>query len=130
MVNNTANTKLKKKKKNVEVAVVHALITFNNTIVTFADTRGNVIAFASGGMMKFTGAKKATPYAAELIVKNASEKAKEHNVKTVSIRISGPGHQRESVIRAIFAQNFVVTAVLDVTPIAHNGVRAPKRRRV
>ncbi|MCC8417119.1 MAG: 30S ribosomal protein S11 [Rickettsia endosymbiont of Bryobia graminum] len=123
-------SKTKKKKKNITLGVVHIKTTFNNTIVTFTDVQGNTIAFSTAGTQGFKGAKKATPYAAQITVDKASEIAKEHGMKTVSIRIKGAGAQRESAMRAVFSQNFIVTSILDVSAVAHNGTRAPKRRRV
>ncbi|WP_341757232.1 MULTISPECIES: 30S ribosomal protein S11 [unclassified Candidatus Tisiphia] len=124
------NTKIKKKRKNITLGVVHIKTTFNNTIVTFTDVQGNAIAFSTAGTHGFKGARKATPYAAQITVDKASEAAKEHGLKTVSIRVQGAGVQRESAMRAVFSQNFIVTSILDVSAVAHNGVRAPKRRRV
>ncbi|HJD57151.1 MAG TPA: 30S ribosomal protein S11 [Rickettsia endosymbiont of Sericostoma sp. HW-2014] len=125
-----ANTKIKKKRKNITLGVVHIKTTFNNTIVTFTDVQGNAIAFSTAGTHGFKGARKATPYAAQITVDKASEAAKEHGLKTVSIRVQGAGVQRESAMRAVFSQNFIVTSILDVSAVAHNGVRSPKRRRV
>lgn len=122
--------KQKKKKKNITFGVVHIKATFNNTIITFADVQGNVFATTSSGANGFRGAKKATPHAAQITVAKVAEEAKEHGLRTVSIRVQGAGIQRESAIRAIFNQNFIVTSIIDVSPIAHNGTRAPKRRRV
>lgn len=127
---NVANNKVKKKKKNITLGVVYIKATFNNTIVTFTDVQGNAIAISTAGSHGFKGAKKATPYAAQVTVNKASEDAKEHGLKTVSIRVKGAGVQRESAMRAVFAQNFIVTSITDISPVAHNGVRAPKRRRV
>ncbi len=124
------SSKIKKKKKNISLGVVHIKTTFNNTIVTFTDVQGNAIASSTAGSHGFKGARKATPYAAQVTVDKASELAKEHGMKTVSIRVQGAGAQRESAMRAVFSQNFIVTLILDVSPVAHNGVRAPKRRRV
>ncbi len=125
-----AVTKTKKKKKNITLGLVHIQCTFNNTIVTFTDINGNAIAAASAGAQGFKGAKKATPYAAQITVDKAALVAKEHGLKTLAIEIKGAGSQRESALRAVFGQNFVVTAIKDVSPVAHNGCRAPKRRRV
>ena len=110
--------------------MVHIKATFNNTIVTFTDVQGNVIAISTAGSHGFKGAKKATPHAAQLTVDKASENAKDNGMKTVSIRVKGAGSQREAAMRAVFSQNFVVTSITDVSSVAHNGVRAPKRRRV
>ncbi|HJK86888.1 MAG TPA: 30S ribosomal protein S11 [Candidatus Megaira endosymbiont of Nemacystus decipiens] len=122
--------KVKKKKKNITLGLVHIKATFNNTIVTISDVQGNVIAISTAGSHGFKGAKKATPYAAQITVDKVAEEAKSHGMKTVSIRVKGAGSQRESAMRAIFSQNFVVTSITDVSGVAHNGVRAPKRRRV
>ena len=123
-------SKIKKKKKNISLGVVHIKATFNNTIVTFTYVQGNVIAISTAGSHGFKGAKKATPHAAQLTVDRASENAKDNGMKTVSIRVKGAGSQREAAMRAVFSQNFVVTSITDVSSVAHNGVRAPKRRRV
>jgi len=123
------SSKTKKKKKNINLGVVHIKATFNNTIVAFSDVQGNILSFSSSGANGFKGAKKATPYAAQITVDKASELAKEHGMNTVSIVVKGPGPQRESALRAICGR-FVVTTITDVSPVPHNGVRAPKRRRV
>lgn len=125
-----AVNKTKKKKKNITLGVAHIQATFNNTIVTFTDINGNAIAAASAGAQGFKGAKKATPYAAQITVDKAAIIAKDHGLRTLSIEVKGAGSQRESALRAIFGQNFVVTAIRDVSPVAHNGCRPPKRRRV
>jgi small subunit ribosomal protein S11 len=119
-----------KKKKNISLGVVHIKATFNNTIVAVTDVQGNVLAISTAGAHGFKGAKKATPYAAQITVDKVAADAKVHGIKTVSIRVKGAGSQRESAMRAVFSQNFIVTAITDVSGIAHNGVRPPKRRRV
>ncbi|MDC0864451.1 30S ribosomal protein S11 [Rickettsiaceae bacterium] len=121
--------KSKKKRRNITLGVVHIKATFNNTIVAVTDVQGNVIAISTAGEHGFKGAKKATPYAAQVTTDKVSTDAKEHGLKTVSIRIKGAGSQRESAMRAVFSQNFVVTSITDVSGVAHNGVRPPKRRR-
>jgi small subunit ribosomal protein S11 len=126
----TPISKVKKKRKNISLGVAHIKATFNNTIVTFTDVQGNVISISTAGAHGFKGAKKATPYAAQLTVDKAALDAKEHGLKTVSIRVKGAGSQRESAMRAVFSQNFVVTSITDVSGVAHNGVKPPKRRRV
>lgn len=123
-------SKTKKKKKNISLGIVHIKATFNNTIVTFTDIQGNVISASSAGSQGFKGAKKATPHAAQLTVDKASENAKDNGIKTISIKVKGAGSQREAAMRAVFSQNFVVTSITDVSGVAHNGVRQPKRRRV
>jgi len=127
---NAINSKVKKKRKNITLGVVHIKATFNNTIITFTDVQGNAIAASTAGRQGFKGAQKSTPYAAQITVDKASIDAKDHGIKTVSIRIQGAGAQRESAMRAVFSQNFIVTSITDVSAIPHNGCRAPKRRRV
>ena len=116
-------------KKNIPVGVAHVSSTFNNTIVTVTDPQGNTIASSSAGAMGFKGARKSTPYAAQLAAEDAARKALEHGMKSVSFCIRGPG-PRESAIRAFHSLGLLVTTIRDVTPIAHNGCRPPKRRRV
>lgn len=125
-----ANESLKRKKKNITLGVAHIKATFNNTLVTFADVYGNVIASSSSGANSFKGAKKATPYAAQITVEKAATVAKEQGMKTLSVKIQGAGSQRESALRAVFNQDFIVTSIMDVSPLPHNGCRPPKRRRV
>lgn len=123
------NKKTSTKKKNITLGVVHIQATFNNTIVTFADVYGNVISAASAGQ-QYKGAKKSTPYAAQITVDRASAVASEHGMRTLSIKIKGAGNQREAALRAVMNQDFIVTSITDVSPVPHNGCRAPKRRRV
>ena len=117
-------------KKNVPVGIAHIKSTFNNTMITFSDPSGNVIAWASGGTVGFKGTKKGTPYAAQLAAKEAIKRAKEAGMHTISIHVKGPGAGREAALRAILAAGFKVLVIRDVTPIPHNGCRPPKRRRV
>lgn len=126
----TAVNKVKKKKKNITLGVAHIKATFNNTIVTFTDVQGNTIGASSAGANNFKGAKKATPYAAQITVGKAAQEAKDHGLKTLSIRVQGPGSQRESAMRQVFSEDFIVTSIVDVSPVAHNGTQPPKRRRV
>lgn len=130
MSTETAQKLKKKNKKNISVGTVHINASFNNTIVNITDLQGNTISWASAGMMGFKGAKKSTPYAAQLTAEDASRKAQEHGMKTISVEVKGPGGGRESAVRALMSVGFIITSIKDVTPIAHNGVRAPKRRRV
>ncbi len=123
------NKKTTTKKKNVTLGVVHIQATFNNTIVTFTDIYGNAISAASAGET-YKGAKKSTPYAAQITVDKAASIAAEHGMRTLSIKIKGAGNQREAALRAVMNQDFVVTSITDVSPIPHNGCRPPKRRRV
>ncbi len=104
--------------------------TFNNTKVTITDVQGNVISWSSAGGEGFKGSRKSTPYAAQMAAESAGGKAQEHGVKTLEVRVKGPGSGRESALRALQAKGFVITSIKDVTPIPHNGCRPPKRRRV
>jgi len=119
----------KKVKKNIPTGVAHINSTFNNTIVTISDVTGNVIAWSSAGL-RFKGSRKSTPFAAQLTGEDAARKAMEHGVKNVSVVLNGPGAGRESALRAISAVGIRITTIRDITPIPHNGCRAPKRRRV
>ncbi len=120
----------KKNRKNVPIAVAHILATFNNTFVTITDLQGNTVAWSSAGILGFKGSRKSTPYAAQVTAEDAAKKAQEHGVKTISVEIKGPGSGRESAIRALMSNGFVITAIKDITPVAHNGCRPPKKRRV
>lgn len=127
----TAEKKTKKKlKKSIPIGVAHVCSSFNNTIITIADLQGNTVAWASAGGQGFAGAKKSTPYAAQVTAEVAGRKAMEHGMKTISVEIKGPGSGRESAIRSLMSIGFIVTSIKDVTPVAHNGVKPPKRRRV
>ena len=103
---------------------------FNNTKILISDVQGNAIAWSSAGTMGFKGSRKSTPYAAQLAAENVARKASDHGIKTLEVEVQGPGSGRESALRALAAQGFTITAIRDVTPIAHNGCRPPKRRRV
>lgn len=120
----------RKERKNVSAAVVHINASFNNTIVTVTDQQGNTISWSSSGGMGFKGSRKSTPYAAQVATEDAGRKAMEHGVRTVEVEIKGPGAGRESALRALQSVGFLVTTIRDVTPVPHNGCRAPKRRRV
>jgi small subunit ribosomal protein S11 len=122
--------KPRKERKSVPHAVANIHATFNNTIVTFADTSGNVVCWSSGGKIGYKGSRKGTPYAAQLAARNATEKAQDNGVRSVDIRVKGPGPGRESAIRAVAAAGMTITSIRDVTPIPHNGCRPRKRRRV
>ena len=123
-------SKKKKGKKNILNGVAYVQSTFNNTIVSIADTNGNVVSWASAGQKGFKGSRKSTPYAAQLAAEDAGKKASEHGVKTVDIQVQGPGSGRESALRALQTIGFQVNSIRDVTPIPHNGCRPKKRRRV
>ncbi len=120
----------KKEKKSVPVGVAHIQATFNNTIVTITDPRGNAIAWSSAGVQGFKGSRKSTPYAAQTAVEDAAKKAMEHGMRSIEVYIKGPGSGRESALRGLQSAGFNVTLIRDVTPVPHNGCRPPKRRRV
>jgi len=120
----------KKEKKNVPLGVAHIQASFNNTIVTFTDQRGNVVSWASAGGAGFKGSRKSTPFAAQMAAETAAKKAMDNGMRTVGILVKGPGAGREAAMRAINAAGFRVSYIRDVTPIPHNGCRPPKRRRV
>ena len=120
----------RKERKNITSGVAHVSSSFNNTMITITDVQGNAISWASAGKMGFKGSRKSTPYAAQVAAEQAGKAAMEHGMKTVEIEVSGPGSGRESALRALQACGLQVTSIRDVTPIPHNGVRPPKRRRV
>lgn len=120
----------KRGKRHVPEAVAHVTATFNNTIVTFADPEGKVIAWSTTGASGFKGARKGTPYAAQIAAENAGRKAQEHGVESVEVRVRGVGSGRDSAVRAINALGIRIGCIRDVTPVPHNGCRPPKRRRV
>ena len=122
--------KKKKEKKNITTGIAHINSRFNNTKVLISDVQGNAIAWSSSGTMGFKGSRKATPYAAQLAAEDAGKKAQEHGMKSLDVHVQGPGSGRESALRALSAIGMNVTSIRDVTPIAHNGCRPPKRRRV
>lgn len=122
--------KKKKVKKSVPVGVAHIYASFNNTIVTITDPAGNVVATSSSGANGFKGSRKSTPFAAQVAGDAAARKAKELGVRTVSVRINGPGSGRESALRALHLAGLNVTVIRDITPVPHNGCRARKSRRV
>ncbi|MGB0507191.1 MAG: 30S ribosomal protein S11 [Pikeienuella sp.] len=129
MAREASRTK-RKERKNISSGVAHVNSSFNNTKITIADAQGNVISWSSAGTMGFKGSRKSTPYAAQVAAEDAGKKAQEHGMRTLEVEVQGPGSGRESALRALQAQGFVVTSIRDVTPIAHNGCRPPKRRRV
>ncbi|MDR0816669.1 MAG: 30S ribosomal protein S11 [Desulfovibrio sp.] len=120
----------KKEKKNIPVGMVHIQASFNNTIITFTDTRGNAISWASSGQSGFKGSRKSTPFAAQVAAETAARKAQDNGMRTVGVYVRGPGFGREAAMRAIASVGFRVAFIRDVTPIPHNGCRPPKRRRV
>jgi small subunit ribosomal protein S11 len=120
----------RRERKNIERGAVHIFSSFNNTMVTVTDTQGNTISWASAGEMGFKGSRKSTPFAAQTASETAAKAAMEHGLKTVEVFVKGPGSGREAAIRALGAVGLNVTRIKDVTPVAHNGCRPPKRRRV
>jgi small subunit ribosomal protein S11 len=120
----------KREKRIVPRGAAHIKASFNNTIVSLTDTQGNVIAWASAGASGWKGSRKSTPYAAQVTAENAARKAMDQGLRTIEVFVRGPGAGREAAIRALEATGLEVTAITDVTPIPHNGCRAPKRRRV
>ncbi|MGR4064788.1 MAG: 30S ribosomal protein S11 [Vulcanimicrobiaceae bacterium] len=123
-------TRRKREIKNVHSGVAHVHASFNNTIVTIADTHGNVVSWASAGNLGFKGSKKSTPFAAQMAAEAAARKAMEHGMKQTEVLVKGPGGGREAAIRSLQATGLEITMIKDVTPIPHNGCRPPKRRRV
>ena len=123
-------TSSKKSKRNVPNGVVHIQSTFNNTIVSIADTNGNVISWASAGQKGFKGSRKSTPYAAQVAADAAAAKALESGMKILSVEVKGPGSGRETALRALQARGFKIISIKDTTPMPHNGSRPPKKRRV
>ncbi len=120
----------KREKKNVPHGICNIQATFNNTIINISDPTGNTLAWASSGGQGFKGSRKGTPFAAQTAAQNAAIAAREHGVRTVDVRVKGPGSGRESSIRSLRAAGIDVLSIKDVTPIPHNGCRPPKRRRV
>ena len=129
-VKKSSYSKKKKVKKNITNGIAYVLSTFNNTIISIADTGGNVVSWASAGQKGFKGSRKSTPYAAQVAADSAAAKALELGMKTLSVEIKGPGSGRETALRALQARGFRILSIKDTTPMAHNGTRAPKKRRV
>ena len=123
-------SKKKKSKKNILNGIAYVQSTFNNTIISIADTSGNVIAWASAGQKGFKGSRKSTPYAAQIAADAAASKAMESGMKILSVEVKGPGSGRETALRALQARGFKITSIKDTTPMPHNGSRPPKKRRV
>ena len=116
--------------KNISVGIATILATFNNTQVAITDMQGNVIGWSSAGRVGFKGSRKSTAFAAQQVAQDAARQAMSHGMREVEIRVKGPGSGRESALRALQAAGFTITSIRDVTPIAHNGCRPRKRRRV
>lgn len=123
-------TRKRREKKNVLQGVVHIQSTFNNTIVTATDPQGNVVTWASAGSEGFKGARKGTPFAAQSAAESVAKKSMDQGMRSAEVFVSGPGAGRETAIRALQVAGLEITLIRDVTPIPHNGCRAPKRRRV
>jgi len=122
--------KSRKEKRNVVHGIAHVHASFNNTLVTITDLEGNVVTWSSAGSLGFKGSRKGTPFAAQQAANAAASAAREHGLRSLDIRVKGPGSGRESAIRALQAAGVEVKSIKDVTPIPHNGCRPPKRRRV
>ena len=131
MAKNVTTKKVaRRNRKNIEKGAAHIHSSFNNTIVTITDTQGNALSWASAGELGFKGSKKSTPFAAQQCVEEAAKVAKEQGIKSVEVYVKGPGNGREAAIRALSAAELNVTLIKDVSPIAHNGCRPPKIRRI
>ena len=129
-IKKSSYSKKKKVKKNILNGIAYVQSTFNNTIISIADTSGNVISWASAGQKGFKGSRKSTPYAAQIAADAAAAKALEYGVKNLSVEIKGPGSGRETALRALQARGFKIISIKDTTPMPHNGARPPKKRRV
>jgi small subunit ribosomal protein S11 len=129
---NIEQVKVRKAKgsKNISTGICYIVATFNNTKVSFTDIKGNVISWSSSGKCNFRGSRKSTAYAAQVVTQDAGKVAMSHGMKEVLVKVKGPGMGRDSAIRALQSLGFNVSAILDVTPVPHNGCRPPKRRRV
>jgi small subunit ribosomal protein S11 len=120
----------KKERKHIPHGLVHVQASFNNTIVTISDPNGNTVSWKSSGSLGFRGSRKGTPFAAQQAAANAANMARDHGMRSVDVRVSGPGSGRESAVRALAASGLDVRTIKDVTPVPHNGCRPPKKRRV
>ena len=120
----------KKIKKNITNGIAFVNATFNNTIVSIGDERGNIIAWASAGSRGFKGSRKSTPYAAQIAADHVATKAQEHGLKVLTVKLKGPGAGRETALRALQSRGFKILSIKDTTPMPHNGSRPPKKRRV
>ena len=129
-INKSSYSKKKKVKKNILNGIAFVQSTFNNTIITIADTNGNVVSWASAGQKGFKGSRKSTPYAAQVAADSAASKALEFGMKNLTVEIKGPGSGRETALRALQARGFKILSIKDTTPMPHNGTRPPKKRRV
>ena len=123
-------SKFKKVKKNITSGIAFVQATFNNTIISITDDSGNVIAWSSAGSKGFKGSRKSTAYAAQIAADTAATKAQEHGLKTLVVKLKGPGSGRETALRALQSRGFKILSIKDVTPMSHSGSRPPKKRRV
>jgi len=129
-IKKSSYSKKKKVKRSIINGIAYVQSTFNNTIVSIADTQGNVVSWASAGQKGFKGSSKSTPYAAQIAADSAASKALEYGMKTLTVEIKGPGSGRETALRALQARGFKILSIKDTTPMPHNGTRPPKKRRV
>ena len=129
-VKKSSYSKKKKIKKNILNGIAYVQSTFNNTIISIADTNGNVVSWASAGQKGFKGSRKSTPYAAQIAADSAASKALEFGMKVLSVEVKGPGSGRETALRALQSRGFKIISIKDTTPMPHNGARPPKKRRV
>ena len=129
-VKKSTYSKKKKIKKNITNGIAYIQSTFNNTIISIADTDGNVVSWSSAGQKGFKGSRKSTPYAAQVAADSAAAKALEYGMKILSVEVKGPGSGRETALRAIQSRGFKIISIKDTTPMPHNGTRPPKKRRV
>lgn len=120
----------KKARKNITSGIAHVSSTYNNTLILITDAQGNAIAQSSAGAMGFRGSRKSTPFAAQIAAEDVANKAKDHGMKELDVRVKGPGSGRESALRGLQSAGFIINTVKDITPIPHNGCRPRKRRRV
>jgi small subunit ribosomal protein S11 len=125
-----AKSKKKKARRNVSVGVAHVKATFNNTLVTITDTKGDALCWASAGTSGFKGSRKSTPFAGQCASQQAAEKAAKFGVKDIDVKVNGPGSGRESAITALQSAGLNIKSIEDVTPMPHNGCRPRKKRRV
>ena len=129
-IKKSSYSKKKRVKKNILNGIAYVQSTFNNTIISIADDSGNVIAWSSAGSKGFKGSRKSTPYAAQIAADTAATKAQEHGLKTLVVKLKGPGAGRETALRALQSRGFKILSIKDTTPMTHNGSRPPKKRRV
>ena len=130
VIKKSSYSKKKKVKKNIPNGIAYVQSSFNNTIVSIADTQGNVISWSSAGQKGFKGSRKSTPYAAQIAADDAGSKAYELGLRTLTVQVKGPGSGRETALRSLQSRGFKILSIKDTTPMPHNGTRPPKKRRV